>query len=118
MKKAKQLVLSIVLVFILAVMVTGCGTKSLDEQVIGSWIKVSSSGGFFNQLNFYDDGTLDWGSDDYASWTIVNNNVLKFIYSSDIAWRYGSSETWEISISGDEMTLIDDDGAEGIYTRK
>lgn len=110
------------ILLILAVLLSACGRmpvgKSLNEQIIGSWKMDSSDGdGFFFELNFYDDNTVDWGSAQggYAQWDIVNDNTLKLIYSETS--RYSGQETWTISIENDTMTLTDEDGGTAQYLR-
>lgn len=109
----------------------GCGStkdKSLDQQIIGSWEQESyewaegSKGDFrfFLELNFYDDNTADFGSNNdanFAHWDIVNNEILKFTYNDTLSSDYSGTDKWTVTIDADTMTLTSDDGSYAVYSR-
>lgn len=126
MKIKKIAIMLAVIMFVMTVIMSGCGDtkqgKSLEEQIIGSWDEEDSIGyGFFFHLNFYDDNTVDWNSskaENFASWTIVNGDILKFTYNDTLNSDYSGIDKWTITIDGDIMILTNDDGGMAQYSRK
>lgn len=125
MKMKKNSIVLAIIVLVMAVILSGCGnakeSKSLDEQIIGSWEISDITNGFCSELNFYDDNTADWGSSNdanFASWVIVNDDILKFTYNDTLTSDCSGAEKWTISIDGDIMMLTNDDGVVAEYSRK
>lgn len=124
----KKLLSTLLLLCLFASLLTGCGASSLESKLPGTWTLGDSSYNrdyghdhhYFYTLHIYDDGTFDFDSDESCSWAIVNGDCLKFTYSSQITWEYGESETWKISINGNEMRLTDpeDNSLYAVYTKQ
>lgn len=109
----KRLFPAVILCLSLILMLSSCG-KSLDEEIIGVWNRSDEaseekSGGYY-ELYIYEDGTLyvsnptDISTNDVASWSIVNENILKFSWRQTISSSRSGTDMYEIvSINGDTM---------------
>jgi DNA/RNA endonuclease YhcR with UshA esterase domain len=110
MKKWKRYVGYLVVVFTLAISLTGCGSGK--SALIGSWVPENGDhapGGFPDNVEFYSDGTCNWDDEDvnYS----VESGRIKFS-----AW--GQAETYDYKINGSKLTLTDDDGDSVTYVKE
>lgn len=95
---------------------SACG-KKMEKEIVGNWELVSDSYGYYYQLGFYDDGTLDGGTSyGFGEWNILNDSYLKIT----IPTNYGHfSAVYEvIEIKGDTMILLSEDEIEAVYERE
>lgn len=128
MKRRSVSIIFLAIVLMTAMALSGCGDtskgKSIEEQILGSWECNSDDyykGGFFGLLNFYDDSTVDWdteASDDFATWSIVNGNILKFTFNDTLSSHYSGTDKWTIEMDGDTMILTNSEGETAEYYRK
>lgn len=107
--------LKTVILCVVGMILTACG-KNVEKEIVGNWELVSDSKGYYYQMDFYDDGTLDVGTSyGFGDWNILNDNHLKIKCPTN----YGHfSAIYEvIEIKDDTMILISEDQVEAVYER-
>ncbi len=82
-------------------LLTACGNPE-DTLVKNSWVWESSRGS--DVLEFYDDGTYDWGGWGSGTYS-VKDDKLK------LDRKYMSTYTYIFEIDGDTLTLSETDGS-------
>lgn len=97
MKKIKVLMV----ITTLCVLLASCG-NSADTLTKNSWVWEYSGGS--DVLEFYDDGTYDWGGWGSGTYS-VKDNKLK------LDRKYMRTYTYTFEISGDTLTLSETDSS-------
>ena len=98
----KRKILSVLLIGIIVVGLTGCGKNTISKKVVGTWQRVEGNG--FISIELYDGGTgkiyrID-GSYDNITWEI-KDDVLNIVnYQTTIGYKLSKNNNQLISVDG------------------